>query len=182
MTFKNIITKKIIAREFLIALGVIVISGMINLTCHCQIKSLRSKLESIENDLTINTPQLNKVNLYDLFISKNIITSKTSKEKFTNATLEQQEKIYELGVKEGLFMNTDFKTFKTAWYNLNMNSILKLNKKKSDINTRIKNLEYLGGFDDFVGALTFLLIMLAYPLRGLIYSVRWSIRTLKETT
>lgn len=53
--------------------------------------------------------------LYNLYLSKNIITSKTSLEKFRAANQEQQNKLYELGKNKNLFQTTDFNKFQTAW-------------------------------------------------------------------
>lgn len=53
--------------------------------------------------------------LYDLYLSKGLITEKTSIETFSGASEEQISKLYDLGKNNGLFETTDLDTFSSAF-------------------------------------------------------------------
>jgi hypothetical protein len=53
--------------------------------------------------------------LYNLYLSKGLITEATTLEKFQSANTEQASKLYDLGKKNGLFEKTDQQTFLTVW-------------------------------------------------------------------
>lgn len=53
--------------------------------------------------------------LYNLYLSKGLITEATTLEKFQSANTEQATKLYDLGKKNGLFEKTDQNTFLSAW-------------------------------------------------------------------
>lgn len=53
--------------------------------------------------------------LYNLYLSKGIITSKTSLDTFRNADQGQIDALYNLGKKNGLFSTTGLDTFSGAW-------------------------------------------------------------------
>jgi hypothetical protein len=53
--------------------------------------------------------------LYNLYVSKGLITDKTSIDVFRGAKEDQVTKLYDLGKSEGLFETTDVETFSSAW-------------------------------------------------------------------
>lgn len=53
--------------------------------------------------------------LYNLYVSKGLITDKTSIDVFRGAKKDQVQKLYDLGKSEGLFETTDVETFSSAW-------------------------------------------------------------------
>ena len=56
--------------------------------------------------------------IYDLYLSKGIITESTTREKFKAANPDIIAKLYDLGAKKGLFQTTDLETFSSAWQNV----------------------------------------------------------------
>lgn len=53
--------------------------------------------------------------IYNLYLSKGLITDKTSLDSFRSANTEQQQKLYDLGKNNNLFAKTDISQFQTAW-------------------------------------------------------------------
>lgn len=64
--------------------------------------------------------------LYNLYLSKGLITEATPIDKFKSASDQQRAKLYELGKTSGLFATTDLNTFSSAW------GWLSVDKKKEE--------------------------------------------------
>ena len=56
--------------------------------------------------------------LYNLYVNKGILSSKTTLDQFKKSDLDIQDKLYDLGKNKGLFNTTDLETFKSAWGDL----------------------------------------------------------------
>ena len=53
--------------------------------------------------------------LYNLYVDKGILTSKTTLDQFKESDVDIQSKLYDLGKNKGLFNTTDLNTFQSAW-------------------------------------------------------------------
>ena len=53
--------------------------------------------------------------LYNLYVDKGILTSKTTLDQFKESDVDIQSKLYDLGKSKGLFETTDLNTFQSAW-------------------------------------------------------------------